>query len=298
MSTSRTVGGPPAAALDYEQAGPTALRMLVGSELRRLREASGVSVKDAGYAIRGSHSKISRLELGRTSFKLRDVADLLALYGVSSAADRDALLALVRQANMPGWWHPYGDVVPGWFEDYLGLEQAAWVIRSYEVQFIPGLLQTEDYARAVIELRYDDPAGIDRRVQLRMQRKQIFRRPSPTHLWAVIDEAALRRHCGSRAVMRAQLRHLIEVAALPCITVAIMPFSAGGHAAAGGPIAILRFAEARIPDVVYLEQLNGACYADKVHEIDFYQHVMNRLVVEAQRPAATPAILHRILQET
>ena len=231
MSAIHAVGGPPDGALDgaldHQQAGPTALRMLVGSELRRLREASGVTAKDAGYAIRGSHSKISRLELGRTSFKLRDVTDLLTLYGVHEDAERDALLTLARQANVPGWWHPYGDVVPGWFEDYLGLEQAARVIRSYEVQFIPGLLQTEDYARAVIGLRYQKETEIERRVGLRMQRQQLFERPDPPHVWAVIDEAALRRPNGSAATMRAQLRHLIDVAALPCVTV-------GGHAVQQG----------------------------------------------------------------
>jgi transcriptional regulator with XRE-family HTH domain len=298
MGTIQAAAGRHAAALDYQQAGPTALRMLVGSELRRLREAAGVTAKDAGYAIRGSYSKISRLELGRTSFKLRDVADLLTLYGVSGDADRDALLALARQANVPGWWHPYADLLPGWFEDYLGLEQAARIIRCYEVQFVPGLLQTEDYARAVIGLRYGGPVETERRVRLRMQRQQIFRRQVPTQLWAVIDEAALRRPYGGRATMRAQLRQLIEVAAHPHITVAVVPFSTGGHAAAGGPVTILRFAEARIPDVAYLEQLNSACYADKAPDIDFYQHVMNRLAVEADPPAATAAILHRILQET
>jgi hypothetical protein len=297
MSAFQTLRDQPDPGL-LEQAGPTALRMLVGSELRRLREAAGVTARDAGYAIRGSHSKISRLELGRTSFKLRDVADLLTLYGVSGDADRDALLALAQQANVPGWWQPYAGVVPGWFEDYLGLEQAARVIRCYEVQFIPGLLQTEDYARAVIGLRYQDQGGIERRVRLRMQRQQIFHRRSPPHLWAVIDEAALRRRCGTRTTMRAQLRQLIKAAAVPYVTVAVMPFSRGCHAAAGGPVTILRFAEARIPDVVYLEQLNSACYPDKEADVDLYQHVMNSLVVGAEPPSATPAILRRILRET
>ncbi len=294
----QTVAGRPDATPYSQQAGPAALRVLVGSELRRLREAAGVTAKDAGYEIRGSDSKISRLELGRTSFKLRDVADLLTLYGVSGDADREALLTMARQANVPGWWHPYGDILVGWFADYLGLEQAARVIRCYEVQFVHGLLQTEDYARAVIGLRCQDPDEVERRVRFRMQRKQIFRRPDPPHLWAVIDEAALRRPYGGRATMRAQLRQLIEAAALPHVTVMVLPFSTGGHAAAGGPITLLRFAETRIPDVVYLEQLNSACYPDKASDIDFYQRVIDRLAVEAEPPAATPAILHRILQET
>jgi hypothetical protein len=299
MVTSRAAAGQPdTATLDHQQAGPTVLRLLVGSELRRLREASGIAAKDAGYAIRGSHSKISRMELGRIGFKLRDVADLLTLYGVHDGTERSALLALARQANVPGWWHVYADVVPAWFEDYLGLEQAAQLIRSYEVQFVPGLLQTEDYARAVIGLRYQQAAAVERRVRLRMQRQEVLQRPDPPHVWAVIDEAALRRPVGGTATMRAQLRHLIDITALSCVTVAIMPFSKGGHAAAGGPITILRFGEDQIPDMVYLEQLASAHYADRPAEVDEYWHIMNRVVIEAEPPTATPAILRQILRET
>jgi transcriptional regulator with XRE-family HTH domain len=281
---------------DRPQSGPAVARMLVGTQLRRLREACDLTARDAGEAIRGSSSKISRMECGRTSFKLRDVADLLSLYGVADDDERATILALVEEANAAGWWDAFGDVVPRWFEDYLRLEQAASVIRNFETQFIPGLLQTEEYARAVIRLGNGAaPAeGIERRVSLRMRRQELLRRPDPPHVWAVIDEAALRRPMGGATTMRAQLAHLAEISELPNVTVQIMPFSAGGHAAAGGPITILRFAEDSIRDVVFLEQLNSAVYVDRATDIDRYWHVMNRLAIEAAPPTAAAKIIHQV----
>jgi len=212
------------------------------------------------------------------------VTDLLSLYLVHDEAERAALLALAQQANVPGWWHTYGDVVPSWFEPYLGLEQGASVIRCYEVQFIPGLLQTEDYARAVIQLGHSDatPAEVERRVSLRMERRRLITRPDPPRLWAVIDEAAFHRPIGGDATMRRQIQHLIDIAALPHVTIEMMPFSAGGHAAAGGPITILRFAQDAIPDMVYLEHLTHAFYSDRQADIDLYCQVMHRLVIHSQ----------------
>ena len=166
--------------------GPTVLRMLLGTQLRRLREGKGISREDAGWEIRASGSKISRMELGRVSFKERDVADLLTLYGVNDAHEREALLSLARQANNPGWWHHFGDILPGWFQSYLGLEAAATLIRTYEIQFVPGLLQTPEYARAVIMLGHAGANAdeIDRRVELRRQRQQLLNRPHPPQLRA------------------------------------------------------------------------------------------------------------------
>lgn len=281
-------------------AGPTALRIMLGGQLRRLREASGVSREAAGDAIRASHAKISRLELGQVSFKERDVADLLTLYGVTDTDERESFLSLVRRANVPGWWHQYNDILPAWFEQYLGLEEAAAISRTYEVQFIPGLLQTEDYARAVITLGHPHayPEAIERRVQLRMARRELLARPRPPTLWAVVDEAALRRPVGGRKVMHAQLRHLIEMSELPNVTVQIAPFQVGGHAAAGGPFTILRFAQPDLPDIVFIEQLTSALYLDKREDVDHYAAVMDRLCVESDSPAKTKAILDGIVQET
>ena len=285
--------------LEERPVGPTATRMVLGALLRRLRETQGISRERAGEEIRASQSKISRLELGRVSFKLRDVVDLFTLYGVTDQAQRATLLGLARQANAPGWWHAYGDVVPSWFESYLGLEQAAGIIRMYEVQFIPGLLQTFDYAHAVIRLGHghSPTAEVERRLELRMRRQEILRRTHPPVLWVVIDEAALRRPIGGAAVMFAQLQHLIEMSELPHVTIQLMPFHAAGHAAAGGPITLLRMSEPELPDVVYLEQLTTALYPDKPSDLDFYRDIMNRLATQAEPPAATPGMLRRIIRE-
>ncbi|MEV4122383.1 helix-turn-helix transcriptional regulator [Micromonospora sp. NPDC049645] len=280
--------------------GPTVLRMLLGAQLRRLRESSGVTREGAGWEIRSSESKISRMELGRVGFKERDVADLLTLYGVTDEHERDALLKLARDANSPGWWHRYGDVLPSWFQSYLGLEAAAALIRSYEVQFVPGLLQTKEYARAVVLLGHGaaGPGEIDRRVALRMQRQQLLRRDNPPQLWAVVDEAALRRPIGGAEVMRGQLAALIEATKSPHIRLQVIPFAAGGHAAAGGAFTILRFGDQELPDIVYIEQLTSAIYLDKRDDLDYYAVAMERLCVEAEPPERTPEILGRLLDDT
>ncbi|NGM15914.1 helix-turn-helix transcriptional regulator [Verrucosispora sp. WMMA2044] len=280
-------------------AGPTVLRMLLGAQLRRLRESRGVSRESAGWEIRSSESKISRMELGRVGFKERDVADLLTLYGVTAEQERAALLKLARDANNPGWWHRYGDVLPSWFQSYLGLEAAAALIRSYEVQFVPGLLQTREYARAVVLLGHSTagPEEIDRRVDLRMRRQELLARPRPPRLWAVVDEAALRRPIGGPQVMRGQLEALLAATRTPNVRLQVIPFAAGGHAAAGGAFTILRFGDQDLPDIVYIEQLTSAIYLDKREDLDFYAVAMERLCVEAEPPERTPEILERMIAD-
>ena len=257
----------------HRRGSPTALRIVLGARLRRLREAKQISPEEAGYVIRASHSKISRLETGRVGFKDRDVADLLTLYGVTDEAQREEIRGLASRANSPGWWHDYSDLLARWFEEYIGLEEAAVQISTYEAQFVPGLLQTEDYARAVILLEYSNPKEISRRVSLRIARQSILSGPEPTSLWAVVDEAALRRPIGGSRAMRAQLTHLIEMSQQPNVTIQVMPFTAGGHAAAGGSFSVLHFAEDDLPDMVYLEQLASAQYQDKQ---DILAHVPRR----------------------
>ncbi|MCG5217772.1 helix-turn-helix domain-containing protein [Streptosporangium sp. KLBMP 9127] len=280
-------------------AGPTILRILLGAQLRRLRQARGISREAAGHAIRGSHAKISRLELGRVSFKERDVADLLTLYGVTDTVEQSTLLVLARQANTPGWWHKYNDLLPQWFEVYVGLEGAASAIRSYEIQFIPGLLQTCDYARAVIMLAHGTASDdeLARRIDLRLRRQRRLTDPDAPALWAVMDEAALRRPHGGKEVMRRQIEHLLEITYLPNVTLQIVPFDRGGHAAAGGPFSILRFDERELPDVVYMEQLESALYLDKQEETDRYMQVMDRLCVQADSAATSKRFLEKLLGE-
>lgn len=238
------------------------------------------------------------MELGRVGFKERDVADLLTLYGITDEQERETFLALARRANVPGWWHQYNDVLPSWFEMYIGLEQASSVIRTYEPQLIPGLLQTPDIARSIIKLGYPNASAedIDRRIALRMKRQEVLRQPGAPNLWAVIDEAALWRLDG-RAAMRDQIQHLMDVAELPNVTLQVMPFYSGTHVAVGGPFTILRFSEPDLPDIVYLEQLTSALYLDKEQDVQHYLMVMDRLCIQAKSPAETTRFLRSTLKE-
>jgi hypothetical protein len=281
------------------QSGPTALRIMLGAHLRRMREAAGISREDAGWEIRSSESKISRMELGRVGFKERDVSDLLALYGLQDAEERERLLSLARDANNPGWWHRYGDLLPTWFQSYLGLEAAAELIRTYELQFVPGLLQTPEYSRAVVQLGHTAvPADeIERRITLRLARQQVLSRQRPVRLWAVIDESVLRRPIGGPKAMRIQIEALIEASRQPNISLQVMPFRTGGHPATGGAFSILRFPEQDLPDVVYIEHLTSALYLDKLEDLDVYAATMDAICVTAPPPDRTEDLLVDILKD-
>jgi Domain of unknown function (DUF5753)/Helix-turn-helix domain len=294
MSTVQRDGGPPA-----NGPGPTVPRLMLGIQLHRLREAAGITPDQAGYEIRASRSKISRMENGQVRFKERDVTDLLTLYGVTDEQTRATLVALARQANMPGWWSRYGDVMADWFEAYLGLESAASVIRTFELQFVHGLFQTEDYARAVTLLGHTAaPAEeINRRVSLRLGRQAMLSSLDPPQVWSVLDEGALRRPVGGAAVMRAQLRRLVEVSRLRHVTIQVTPFSRGGHAAAGGSFTVLRFSQPEVPDVVYIEQLTSALYLDKHEDVDHYMEVMNNLSTEALTPAQSTRFITEMIRD-
>ena len=275
------------------------LRMLLGAQLRRLRETAGVTRDNAGYHIRASGSKISRMELGRVSFKERDVTDLLELYGAAATAERDKLLQLTREANATPWYQKFQDVVPDWFHVFVGLEEAAQLIRVYEVQFVPGLLQTEEYARAIITQGAAgmDDDEVDRRVALRMGRQKLLTRDNPPRYWVIMDEGALRRPMGGRDVHVAQIERLIDLVGEPNITLQVMPFRYGGHAADGGAFTIMRFPETDLPDVVYMEYLTGAHYIDKPEEVERYAAVMERLSVAGTSPDRTREILTGMLKD-
>jgi len=272
--------------------------MLVGARLKRLREAKGISREAAGFTIRASESKMSRLELGKVSFKERDVADLLVLYGVGDPDERDEIREMARLASQPGWWRAYEDVLPDWFDNYVGLEETAVAIRTYEIQFVPGLLQTPEYARAVIEsgLPTPQPHEVERAIALRMARQRLLERGSPPHLWAVIDEAALRRPVGTAATVKAQLAHLLDLTVRPRITLQILPLS-GAHAVAGGAFTLLRFGDLDLPDIAYLEQLLNAVYIDRRDQVECYALLLERLAVEALTPDDTTRMLHQLLTD-
>ncbi|WP_035850339.1 helix-turn-helix domain-containing protein [Kitasatospora azatica] len=279
--------------------GVTVRRLLLGSQLRRLRESQGVSREDAGYEIRASESKIGRMELGRVRFKERDVADLLTLYGVSDGAQRAELLGMVRSANAVPWWQEYTDVVPAWFQTYLGFEEAAGAIASYDVQFVPGLLQTEEYARAVIRLgSHSAPsAEIERRVAVRMRRQQLLADEAGPRLRAVLDEAVLRRPCGGPEVMRGQLARLLELADHPRIELQVMPLGFDGLAAESGTFSLLSFREPDLAEVIYLEQFTTALYLDRPREVAEYRATLDRLRTDSLTVEQSRGLLRTMLQE-
>ncbi|MBB5786031.1 helix-turn-helix domain-containing protein [Jiangella mangrovi] len=281
--------------VDARTSAPTARRMVLGAQLRRLREAAELSRADAGFTIRASESKMSRLEAGKVSFKERDVADLLTTYGVNDPVEREAFLDLVKQSNQQGWWHRYNNVIPGWFNDFVGLEESASLIQSYEHQFVPGLLQTEDYARAVMTHGRPQHAtdDIEQRIDVRRRRQRILARPGAPHLWVVLDESVLHRPVGGRKVLSGQIAALLEASSLPHITVQIVTFERNSNAAEGA-FTMLKFAEKELPTLVYIEHLTGALYLDRLDEVETYGRVLDTLAVEAETPEDSRQILAKL----
>jgi len=275
---------------------PTVLRILLGRHLRRLRESRGITAQAAAQAIRGSESKISRIELGRNSVREVDIADLLDLYGITDTADRERLLALASQANQQGWWHRYQDVLPSWFQSYLGLEESAERIRSFDTQFVPGLLQTEDYALAVTRLGRYTADKADRLVYLRKERQRRFA-AGGLRLWAIIDEVALRRPVGDTAVMSAQLEHLLDIAVRPGLTLQVTPFLTGASYAAPCSFSILSFAAQDLPDVAYLEQLTSAMYLDKPADVQRYAEAMEQIRASSYSPEQTRELIRAMIAD-
>ncbi|HVV13672.1 helix-turn-helix transcriptional regulator [Amycolatopsis sp.] len=278
--------------------GPTVRRMVLGAQLRRLRERSGVARAEAAREIRASESKISRMELGRVGCKERDVLDLLRLYRADDAEAMAWAVDMVRQANETGWWQQFGESLPAWFDTYLGLEEAAWRIRTYEMTFVPGLLQTQAYARAVTS--HGDPALEDEasaaRVAVRMRRQSLLTKPSAPKLWAIFDESVLHRPVGGPPVLKAQLRHLLELLELPNVSVQIVPFERSGYAGEGA-FTVLQFAEPELPNVVYIEHRTGALYLERRDDVEQYGRSFDRLTVDAPNLARSKALLHKRLAE-
>jgi transcriptional regulator with XRE-family HTH domain len=261
---------------------PTVRRKRLGIELRRLREQAGLTCEDVGQRLDCSGTRISRIETGRISVRPGDVRELLEVYG-TPAADADALVQLARDARRKGWWHTYGTVLPAWFEAYVGLEAEAVRLRDFQSLVVPGLLQTEDYARGV--LRTAPGAGsaedIDRQVALRVERQAILAQASPPDLWVVLSESVLRAQVGGPAVMRAQLRHLIDVAGRSSVTLQALPAASAAHMQPISPFTILEFPDAADPDVVYLEHLTGSLFLESEEEIRRYTVVFDHLRAEA-----------------
>ncbi|MCM3884308.1 helix-turn-helix transcriptional regulator [Frankia sp. R82] len=267
--------------------GPTVRRRRLGAELRRLREAKELTVDQAGEHIHRSGPTISRMETGQFRFIARNVADLLDLYDVTDAEQRQALLALAKESRKPAWWHSYGDLVPRWFQVYIGLEAEASTITTFESLLVPGLLQTEDYARAIIRAASPElPAHeVDRAVELRMNRQKILTGDQPVQLWAILDEAVIRRHVGSPEIMTRQLDRLIEASEQPAVTIQVVPFTAGAHAGMISSFTILGFPDTGgTPETVYIEAPTGSLYLEKPVEVRRYEAWMNQLRSSAPAP--------------
>jgi transcriptional regulator with XRE-family HTH domain len=277
---------------------PTVRRRRLALELRRLREAARLTCEEVAEHLECSASKISRVETGRVSVSPRDVRDMLELYGVPEQ-QRDSLVQLSRDSRQKGWWHAYSDTIQPQFATYVGLESAASEIRVYEVNIIPGLLQTEDYARTMIRSAtmngsHDD---IERTVALRMARQPALTRDDPPMLWTVVDEAALRRRVGGAELMRAQLEHVLELSSLKNVAMQVIPFAAGAHPAMGRPFVILVFPERIDPDVVYLEDLTSTLYLEDVDEVDRYNVFFNHLRATALSFEDSAALVTSVLKE-
>jgi transcriptional regulator with XRE-family HTH domain len=278
---------------------PTVRRRRLALELRRLREAARLTCEEVAEHLECSASKISRVETGRVSVSPRDVRDMLEIYGVSGQ-ERDSLVQLARDSRQKGWWHAYSDTINPQFATYVGLESAASEIRVYEVSLIPSLLQTEDYARAIITSGIMNGTGeeMERSVALRMARQPALTRDDdPPLLWTVLDEAALRRRVGGSELMRAQLEHVLELSSLKNVAMQVIPFGAGAHPAMGRPFVILVFPERVDPDVVYLEDLTSAFYLEDVEEVDRYNVFFNHLRATALSFDESAALITSVLKD-
>ncbi|MFI6407242.1 helix-turn-helix domain-containing protein [Streptomyces sp. NPDC050548] len=280
---------------------PSVLRMILGRQLEELRTRAGLTYEEAGAAIGVSHSTIRRMEAAKVArLRLADAEKLLQVYGVTDRQEIDTFLKSVREASKRGWWHTYRDVMPDWFAAYLSLEQAALQVRAYENEFVHGLLQTEEYARALLGAGnpHAPTEATERRVALRMRRQELLTREAPPRVWVVMDETVLRWPVGGAAVMRAQVDHLIEVNRLPHVTLQIMPFANGPHPAMrAGAFHLFRFRAPELPDVVYLNGLVGAVYLDKSDDVVVYREALDRLGAQAAPARKTEALLGAIRKE-
>lgn len=276
---------------------PIAVRLVLGHLLRMLRKAAGIDAEAAGRSIRGSEAKISRMERAQVTCKHDDVMDLLTLYGVTGTQVFGHFAEMVRISRQPGWWHRFDGVLPDWAGKLIGLQEAASTIRTYEVQLIPGLLQTPAYTEALVRQAYPlaSQEDVDARLELRRIRQVVLARQDAPRLWAVLDEAVLHRPMGGEQVMREQLGHLRKMAQLDHVTVQIAPFNRPGCIAGGFPITHLRFDLPALPDIVYLEQLRDADYLAKPEETQHYRRVLDGLAHAALSPQQSLDLLEHAL---
>ncbi len=264
-----------------------------------LRERAGLKREESARILRVAAATVRRMETAEVALKIPYLQLLLKSYGVSEE-EAEAFVALAEEANHPGWWQRFHDILPGWFSMYVSLEGEATLIRSYEPHFVPGLMQTEEYARGVMEsgaIGQTGPEGIERHVALRMQRQELLTRDDAPRLWVVMDETAVLRPVGNVKMMRAQIDKLLETTQLPNVTLQIAPFSSGPHAGTYGPFVLFRFAMPELPDMVYSEYLTGAVYLDARAEVATHLEVMDRMAAQAATAHRTREILRDLRKE-
>jgi transcriptional regulator with XRE-family HTH domain len=280
------------------RSGPTVGQIVLGLRLRDLRQRAGCSFADAAAVLSVNTTTVRRMEKAEVGLRPLYVKALLERYGITPE-EIDSFLALVDEANRPGWWHRFRDVLPEWFSLYVSLEGEASLIRAYEPHCVPGLLQTEDYARVLLRTGFPGASEeeLDRRVALRMERQDLLTRPRAPLLWAVVEEHVLRRRVGSPSVMRGQIDRLAEATALPNLTLQIMPFNAGPHPGMFGPFQLFRFDIPELPDIVYTESLTGAVYTEERADTAAYREVLDRMSAQAAPVQDTGAFLGAIRKE-
>jgi len=279
--------------------GPTVRRRRLGTELRRLRESNGFKLEEVAAQLGVAPSTLSRIETGKAPTKSAYLNQMLEMYGVIDPAQRQVLVDMAREGHRKGWWAAYDDVLPSGFDIYVGLEAETAAIRGYEISVVHGLLQTPDYARAVMREMFPRHSveQIERLVDLRIQRQQRFDDDSPLELWAILDEAVVRRPVGGSAVMREQLEHLLAMAARPELTLQVLPFSCGAHAGHGGPFSILEFPNRTDSEVAYVESVAGILYLEKDREVRARTDAFDRLRAAALAPAASADLIAQVARE-
>ncbi|GHH89000.1 transcriptional regulator [Streptomyces sulfonofaciens] len=276
---------------------PTVLRMILGKRLQELRQGSGASLDDAAKALDVTSLTIRRMEKAEVGLRLIYVRTLLTMYGVAQQ-EIEEFLVLAEQANQPGWWHRYRDVLPTWFTAYVSLESSAKVLRTYEPHYVAGLLQTAEYARETLRAGFpnDSDEDLDRRVDLRLRRQSLLTKPDAPTLWVVMEEGVLHRVVGGPKVMREQIDRLLDASKLDHVNLDIVPFSAGAHVGAFAPFTYFRFEEPELPDVVYCEILSGSMYLDQRSDVITHLEAHNRMSLLTS-PEGSTALLNQMRKE-
>jgi transcriptional regulator with XRE-family HTH domain len=279
--------------------GPTVRRRRLGTELRKLRESAGYKLEEVAARLGVVPSTLSRIETGKAPTKSAYLGQMLELYGVADPQQRQVLVDMAREGHRKGWWAAYDDVLPSGFDIYVGLEAETAAIRGYEVSVVHGLLQTPDYARAVLRELFPrhTPQQVERLVDLRLQRQRRLADNPPIELWAVLDEAVIRRPVGGPAVMRGQLEHLIAAADRPGVTLQVLPFSCGAHAGHGGPFSILAFPDRSDSEVAYVESVVGIIYLEKDKDVRARAEAFDRLRASALGPGPSAELIARTAHE-